>query len=86
MGAQQLPSSARDEVLSFLQVRPLHTAYLSGIIRENGLVNDLNRGSFYGYRNCLGQLEGVALIGHATLMETTSDEAIQAFAKAAQGC
>ena len=84
VGAQLLPSSAREEALSFLQIRPLHTAYLSGIIRENGLVNDLNRGSFYGYRNSLGQLEGVALIGHATLMETTSDEAIQAFAHAAQ--
>src|SRR5207249_9985914 len=43
-------------------------------------------GTFYGCRNYLGQLEGVALIGHATLMETISDRALQAFAETAQQC
>ncbi len=44
----------------------------------------MNRGSFYGYRNAAGKLEGVALIGHATLFEIRSDEALAAFASLAQ--
>src|SRR4029453_3531556 len=44
----------------------------------NGLVNPLNRGTFYSCRNRAGLLEGVALIGHATLMETTTDRALEA--------
>jgi predicted GNAT family acetyltransferase len=74
------------EVLSFLARRPIHTAHLAGMIRDNGLQNPLNRGMFYAYRNHLGELEGVALIGHATLLETSSDQALQAFAKTAQRC
>jgi predicted GNAT family acetyltransferase len=74
------------EVLAFLEKRPIYTACLAGLIRDNGLQNPLNRGTFYGYREPLGQLEGVCLIGHATLMETTSDRALQAFAKKAQQC
>jgi predicted GNAT family acetyltransferase len=74
------------EVLSFLEKRPLHTAYLAGLIRDNGVQNSLNRGTFYGYRNANGQLEGVALIGHAILMETESDLALQAFAETAEQC
>ena len=74
------------EVLAFLSVRPIHTVVLSGLIRDNGLVNDLNRGTFYGCRNRHGQLEGVALIGHVTLMETTTASALEAFAEVAQKC
>jgi GNAT superfamily N-acetyltransferase len=74
------------EVLAFLERRPINTAYLTGLIRDNGLANELNRGAFYGYRNQQNQLEGVALIGHATLMEISSDEAIKAFAEVAQRC
>lgn len=73
-------------VLNFLERRPIHTAHLAGMVRDNGLHNPLNRGTFYGYRNYLGELEGVALIGHATLLETSSDEALQAFAKIAKRC
>jgi predicted GNAT family acetyltransferase len=74
------------EVLAFLEQRPVYTAYLAGLVRDNGLQNPLNRGTFYGYRTSLGQLEGVALVGHATLMEATSDQALQAFASTAQHC
>jgi predicted GNAT family acetyltransferase len=81
-----LESSEQAEVLAFLERRPIHTAYLAGMVRDNGLESELNRGTFYGYRNSLGELEGVALIGHATLLETTSNEALQAFAKTAQSC
>ena len=55
-----------------------------GFINDNGMVSSLNRGTFYGCRNRQGQLEGVALIGHATLMETTTDRALEAFAQIAR--
>jgi predicted GNAT family acetyltransferase len=85
-GAQPLENSEYAEVLAFLEKRAIYTAYLAGLVRDNGLQNPLNRGSFFGYRNQQGQFEGVALIGHATLLETAGDEAIQAFARTAQRC
>lgn len=83
---ESLKDSDYTEVLTFLEARPVYTAYMSGMIRDNGIQSPLNRGTFYGYRNYRGALEGVALIGHATLIETTSDEALQAFAGLAQRC
>ncbi len=68
------------EVLDFLKVRPVHTIVMTGFIRDNGLENELNRGKFYGYRHRDGKLTGVALIGHTTLIESRSDEALRAFA------
>jgi predicted GNAT family acetyltransferase len=56
------------------------------MIRDNGIQSPLNRGTFYGYRNKSGRLEGVALVGHATLLETSSEAAIRAFAITAQRC
>jgi len=52
---------------------------MRGLIHDNGLESSLNRGTFYGWRNGNGRLQGVALIGHATLFETWSEVAIQAF-------
>jgi GNAT superfamily N-acetyltransferase len=72
------------EVLAFLATRPTHTAIMSGLIRDNGLVSPLNRGWFYVYRNWRGVIEGVALIGHVTLVEARSRAALEAFAFAAQ--
>lgn len=86
LSVQPLAAAQTKEVLSFLSARPLHTVALSGLIRDNGLVSPLNRGTFYSYRNSLGQLEGVALIGHATLIETRTSRALEAFAQLAQGC
>ncbi|HEX7772701.1 MAG TPA: GNAT family N-acetyltransferase, partial [Pyrinomonadaceae bacterium] len=40
----------------------------------------------YGCRDLNGQLEGVALVGHATLMETVSDRALAALARVAREC
>jgi len=57
---------------------------MSSFITDNGIVSDLNRGKFYGYRNVKGELEGVALIGHSTLVEARSDEALQALALTAR--
>ncbi|HEX8847207.1 MAG TPA: GNAT family N-acetyltransferase [Pyrinomonadaceae bacterium] len=72
------------EALAFLAGRPLHTVCLSGLILDNGLVSSLNRGDFYACRDAAGRMEGIALIGHATLFEAQTDAAIEAFAHLAQ--
>lgn len=82
----RLTDEEESEALAFLARRPNHTFALSGFIRDNGVVSPLNRGTFYCCRNEEGQIEGVALIGHATLFETRSDNAIAAFARVAQDC
>ncbi len=74
------------EALEFLAARPLHTVYMAGFIRDNGLVSSLNRGKFYACRNGAGRLEGVALIGHVTQVEVRTGRAMKAFATAAQAC
>jgi uncharacterized protein len=74
------------EALAFLASRPVHTVNLRGFIRDNGMNSPRNRGSFYGYRNSAGVLEGVALIGHATLVEAQTDRALEALAHQAQAC
>jgi uncharacterized protein len=79
-----LTQEFESEVLDFLSERPMHTVTMTGFIRDNGIVSALNRGTFYGCRNRQGKLEGVALIGHATLMETRTDRALQAFADLAR--
>jgi ribosomal protein S18 acetylase RimI-like enzyme len=80
----ELVEEDRLEVLAFLAERPLHTVCLIGFIRDNGLVSPLNRGTFYGCRNSEGRLEGVALIGHATLIEARTRCAAREFALVAQ--
>lgn len=80
-----LTDEHRAEALDFLAARPIHTVYMAGLMRDNGLVSPLNRGSFYGCRDEEGRLAGVALIGHITAIETTSDAALEAFARLAQG-
>jgi uncharacterized protein len=75
-----LTEADQPEVLRFLQVRPVHTVVMTSFINDNGLENPSNRGRFFGYRNFAGELEGVALIGHTTLVEARSDEALIALA------
>lgn len=82
--AIQLTNDSQKEVLTLLAERPLQTITLTGFVRDNGLVSSANRGSFYGVRDDRGQLEGVALIGHATLIEARTQRAVQAFAAVAQ--
>jgi hypothetical protein len=79
-----LAEAETNEVIGFLSERPIHTVIMMGMIRDNGLVSELNRGTFYGCRNREGRLEGVALIGHATLIETRTRAAIREFALVAQ--
>ncbi len=83
--ALPLTEGEREEALEFLAGRPVHTVYMASLVRDNGVESPLNRGTFYGYRGPDGRLEGVALIGHATLMEARTEAAIQAFAELAQG-
>ena len=77
----ELRAGEETEALAFLAERPIHTVFLATLIRDNGLVSPLNRGSFLGWRNRSGKLEGVALIGHATIVEARNDEALAAFAR-----
>jgi len=79
-----LTDKDESEVLTFLAERPLHTVVMAGHIRDNGLESIFNRGKFHGCRDGEGRLEGVALIGHATLVESRSEAALAAFARLAQ--
>jgi GNAT superfamily N-acetyltransferase len=81
-----LDNDAQTEVLEFLERRPIQTAMLAGLIRDNGLRSHFNRGYFYGCRNRAGEFEGVALVGHATLFETSTDRALETLAGIAQRC
>lgn len=81
----ELTEDDRNEVLAFLSERPVHTVCLAGFIRDNGLVSPHNRGTFYGCRNSEGRLEGVALIGHATLIDARTERSMQEFGLLAHG-
>lgn len=82
----ELGDEEQGEVLDFLSQRPSHTFGLCGFIRANGFDRTLNRGTFYACRDHLGHLQGVALIGHHILFETSSEPVIQRFALLAQVC
>lgn len=85
-GVQALPLKEKEksEVLSFLAQRPLHTVYMASLIRDNGVESSLNRGGFYSYRSSHGHLEGIALLGHATLIEARTESSLTSFARLAQ--
>jgi len=70
----------QDEVLAFLAQRPIHTVFMAGLIRDNGLISSANRGTFYGCRGNDNQLTGVALIGPKTVIEARNDAAMEVFA------
>ena len=81
-----LANSDTAEVLQFLAQRPIHTVTMMSLIHDNGIVSPFNRGTFYGCRDLNGRLEGVALVGHATMIETVSDRALAALAQVAREC
>jgi ribosomal protein S18 acetylase RimI-like enzyme len=83
---KRLTNNDEAEVLEFLAQRPIHTVAMMSLIRDNGIVSPFNRGTFYGCRDLNGQLEGVALVGHATLMETVSNRALALLAQVAREC
>lgn len=76
----ELRDEDRREALEFLAIRPVHTIVMSSYINDNGIDSPLNRGTFFGYRGANGRLEGIALIGHATLVEARSEDALKALA------
>lgn len=80
----ELKMSDTEEVLSFLSMRPVHALVMASFIADNGIESTLNRGKFFGFRGTEGSLEGVALIGHSTLVEARSDAALTALAFAAR--
>lgn len=82
--AHPLREAEKAETLSFLAQRPLHTVYMASLIRDNGVESPLNRGGFYSYRGSHGHLEGIALLGHATLLEARTESSLTAFARLAQ--
>jgi GNAT superfamily N-acetyltransferase len=82
--AQRLTAGNEPEVRSFLTQRPLQTFGLLGLLDDNGLVSPHNRGDFYAYRGPENQFEGVALIGHNTIIDARSEEALQVFADLAK--
>ncbi len=81
---QRLTENDRQEVFAFLSVRPVHTVAMKSFIIDNGIEGEMNRGNFVGYRNTNGDLEGVALIGHSTLVEARTDDAMHAIALVAR--
>ena len=82
----ELNNRARGEALEFLAANPIHTVFMASLIRDNGITSSQNRGTFYGCRNSGGQLEAVALIGHATLIEARTKTSLAAFARMAGNC
>lgn len=74
----------RVETLEFLSERPVHNVVMTSFILDNGMRNISNRGDFYGHRDADGKLDGVALIGHTTLVEARTPEALKALAFAAR--
>jgi len=85
-GVAELTEADRAEALALLAERPVHTVGMAGLVRDNGVVSPYHRGAFYGYRGAGGRLEGVALVGHHTLVEARTRRALGAFARVARGC
>ena len=82
----ELSAEHEREALDFLAARPIHTVFMASLIHDNGLVSCHNRGSFYASRDRLGRLDGVALVGHATVVEARTESSVAAFARLARNC
>jgi len=82
----ELSAADEPEVVEFLSARPIHTVFMASLIRDNGLLSPHNRGSFYSCRDRSGQLEGVALLGHATVIEARTEDSLAMFARLARNC
>ncbi|MBD0373846.1 MAG: GNAT family N-acetyltransferase [Pyrinomonadaceae bacterium] len=74
------------EVLGFLRGSDsVQAIFMTSLLRDNGLESPFNRGIFYGARlDDTGEFVGVALVGHATLVETSNDFALETFARIAR--
>lgn len=73
------------QVQHFLAQRALHNVVMAGLVMDNGLDSEFNRGTFYGCRDAAtGRLDGVALIGHGVFIDARCEEALRQFVKLAQ--
>lgn len=81
-----LPENQCEEALAFLGERPLHTVVMAGLMRQHGPSVPWPLGRFYACRDRLGALEGVALVGRATMFEARTRRALSAFADEARRC
>lgn len=79
-----LTEAHRQEVLAFLAPCSVDTIFMRGLILDNGMESAFNRGTLYGCRDAEGRLEGVALIGHAMVVEARTEDAYVAFARLAR--
>ncbi|HEY9404823.1 MAG TPA: GNAT family N-acetyltransferase [Pyrinomonadaceae bacterium] len=84
LSVRPLEEAHRQEVLAFLSSRSVDTIFMRGLILDNGMQSDFNRGTLYGCRDAAGRLEGVALIGHAMVIEARTEGAYAAFARLAR--
>jgi hypothetical protein len=75
-----LKSGSEPEILTFLTGHQTQSILMMGLIRDNGLVNPLNNGTFYVCRNSKDRIEGVGLIGSTIMFETITDAATAALA------
>jgi uncharacterized protein len=82
----ELSAADEPEVIEFLSARPIHTVFMASLIRDNGLLSPHNRGSFYSCRDRYGRLEGVALLGHATVVEARTEDSLAMFARLTRNC
>jgi hypothetical protein len=78
---EPLPEGHNEEALSFLGERPLHTVIMAGLLSEHGPKVPTPQGAFYSCHAPAGQLEGVALVGRATMFEARTSTALAAFAE-----
>jgi predicted GNAT family acetyltransferase len=83
---EELAAEDKAEVLDFLSARPIHTVLMASMVRDNGLLSPQNRGSFYACRSRQGELDGVALVGHVTVLEARTEAALSAFACLTRHC
>ncbi|HEY0099633.1 MAG TPA: GNAT family N-acetyltransferase [Pyrinomonadaceae bacterium] len=81
---EPLLNEDRDEALAFLARRPRHTVIMAGLLRHYGPVVPLAQGMFYTCRDARGRLEGLALVGRATMFEAQNGAAISALARGAR--
>lgn len=88
MDASRIRRDEVDETLSFLSERPLHAVMMVDLLRDHGGRVPVPTGEFYDCRDSTGALQGVALIGRATMFEVRSSAALSAFAAEtrSQGC
>lgn len=77
---EPLDAARRNEALAFLGERPLHTVIMAGLLRQDGPTVPAPAGDFYACRGRRERLEGVALMGRATMFEARTEAALAAFA------